>query len=103
MTFEIEKFELGKSYKFNVFAQDGKNNFAAKLALSPTIITLTIIGEEHGDRKFSSELGNLEQLICKSQNKIFILINLRRVSVSTIWIPDQNGSPLLCVESYVRN
>jgi hypothetical protein len=90
MTFEIEKLELEKSYTFDVIAQDGKNNFAAKLALSPTILTLTIMGEKYGDRDFSSECRNPEHLICKSQNRTFILIGLRYVSFRTITIPDQN-------------
>lgn len=90
MEIKIEKLELEKAYKFDVLAQDRKNNFAAKLALSPTIITLTIMGEKHGDRNLSFEQRNLDQFICKSGNKTFVLINLRCLSRSRIMIPDQN-------------
>lgn len=72
----IEKLELKKSYLFDVFVQYNKNNFAAKLHLSPKKITLSW-EEIEGEDAPTVSRKNLEQLTCTTASeKTFILMHL---------------------------
>lgn len=92
MTFGIKSLELGKSYTFNVIAEDGVNHFAAKLNLSPEAIILKVMGERHEGRDFSSGWGEIDQLTCRDLNSTFLLQKLRLVSGSSRMIPHSNRS-----------
>lgn len=90
MTFGLERLEIGKSYKFDVLVQDGTNYFAAKLDLSPDVITLTIMGERHENRNFSQGWGEIDQLICRELNSTFLLQKLRFLRGSSRMIPHRD-------------
>tara|TARA_R110002126_G_C10465661_1_gene500680 strand:- start:117 stop:1532 length:1416 start_codon:yes stop_codon:yes gene_type:complete len=92
MTFGIKSLELGKSYTFNVIAEDGVNHFAAELNLSPEAIILKIMGERHEGRDFSCGWGEIDQLTCRDLNSTFLLQKLRLVSSSSRMIPHRNRS-----------
>ncbi|MGK0323748.1 MAG: hypothetical protein ACJAR4_001793 [Psychroserpens sp.] len=76
MSFDLEALKLAETYDFSVTVIDGKNNFAAKLYLSPEKITITIMGEENEERNCTLGWDDLERLICHDGNKTFFLHDL---------------------------
>lgn len=79
MTFKIESLDLTESYHFDVTIEDGLNNFAAKLDLTPGRVLITIMGERHDKRNCKLGFGDIDQLICRDLNKTFFLHKLRLV------------------------
>ncbi|MEN8169739.1 MAG: HEPN domain-containing protein [Pseudomonadota bacterium] len=77
MTFDLQSLELLETYEFNVIVEDGKERFAGKLNLAPEKTTITIMGEQHNERKCSIGWDNLSQLTCTDINKKFFLYDLR--------------------------
>lgn len=79
MSFNLVALELAKTYDFEVTVSDGTNNFAGKLCLSPYKITITIIGDQNGERNCTLGWGSIEKLVCRDLNKTFFLYNLNFV------------------------
>ncbi len=94
MTFDLKQLYLHEDYEFNVVVKDGSNSFAGKLSLTPQECTVTIMGEQTSNRRCSIGWNNVDELICRDLNKIFILKNLvvprRRESTVTSY-PDHIG------------
>jgi hypothetical protein len=76
MSFDLKALKLAETYDFTVTVSDGTNSFAAKLYLSPEIITITIMGEENEERNCRLGWDSVESLICHDLNKTFFLHDL---------------------------
>lgn len=74
---EIETLELNKDYGFDVRVVDGDRRFAGRLELSPDSVTLTVKGEETGDRECSFGFSDIDEVWCEGFDNSFVLKNLR--------------------------
>ncbi|CAG35900.1 ApeA N-terminal domain 1-containing protein [Desulfotalea psychrophila] len=83
MSFNLEALELAETYDFGVVVNDGANNFAAKLNLSPEKITITIMGEGGDERNCSLGYCDVDSLICRDLNNTFFLHELTFVKGSS--------------------
>jgi hypothetical protein len=78
MTVDLKELDLNSSYEFDVVVKTEDLNFAGKLILKPSKITLSILGEENDERSCPiAWKRNLKQIICEDINITFILNNLR--------------------------
>ncbi|WP_369855668.1 HEPN domain-containing protein [Candidatus Thalassolituus haligoni] len=76
MSFDLEALKLADTYHFEGAVNDGSNDFAAKLYLSPEKITITIMGEKNDERNCDFGWGDIETLLFTDMNKTFILHDL---------------------------
>lgn len=73
----LERLELDCSYRFDVLVRIDKENFAARLELTPEECTLHIMGEQHGDRKCDlPHSPPPSHLVCSYLNKRFVLSSI---------------------------
>lgn len=92
MSFAIKNLELTESYHFDVTIEDGLNNFAAKLDLTPSRVVVTIMGERYDKRNCSLVFRDIDRLICHDLNKTFFLYKLRFARGSSRTISDHPKS-----------
>lgn len=89
---KIEELEIGKTYNFDVtFTQNG-NAFAAKIKVDPSEITLTILTEHSGQKRFEPLPAHMNEITCENREDKFVLCELHMISYRSREICNTTGT-----------
>lgn len=80
------KIFLSEAYEFRVKVQSCGHFFAGYLSLAPEKIKLHISGDLHEDRLHDLDPTSIDQLVCHSFDRKFVLIDLRFTNNHIHWL-----------------
>lgn len=77
MLSDAEELKLNESYDFDVTIDHEGQSYAGKLHLSPSHISLTIMGESSQYRRFEAWRDEKDYIVCRGFNNRFVVCNLK--------------------------